>query len=485
MLKRSLAAVLAVCMMVVMLTACGGNTGGNDTVSTLSDTTSTVSNSMTESGVVDQITSDATSATGENGQTNNGTTNNGNTNTGNTSQTQSTGNNGTAGVRKQLKVWADSKDRALLVAVDAFEREHSDVLIQVSSPPAGDKVANLQMQIAAGNEPDIVTLDHVYITSLGRAGNLLNLASYGANDVKSKFIASCWEAVSSANGKEVYGLPHDGNTIALMYNKDMLDKTGLKAPTDYDSLVEVGQRMKSTSQGKTPYTSPFFDTADQGRKNWSAFVYFFWLWRCGGEILTDDLSAAAFNSQAGIDALTMLTDLVGEKQICAGDGYKESEFYNGNVGMIEMGNWSVPQLKSESRAADFDVTLLPRLKDNVPQYSGLGLFAMGVTAKTDYPQEAYDFIESYCTNDSLQLQYAKQNNQLPCTTSALNDSYYNEDIWNVYKEQYALSKSRPGVSNWDQIEAAVADAVNSAVKGTQTPKGALDAAAAKVNGYLK
>lgn len=470
MLKRSLAAALAVCMMVVMLTACGKDPDAGDTTSTVSDTTSTVSTGMVESNV-------------ENNESGTPTENNSTAQTG----SKQTGGGKTSSTRSQtpqnvrLKVWGYSNDNALLSAKKDFEKANPNVKLQVTTP-AEYTVAQLQMNIAANTQPDIVMLDHVYITSLGRSGSLLDLNKYGASSVKSKFISSCWKAVTSGN--QVFGLPHDGNTIALMYNKDMLNKTGMKAPTDYTSLVKVGKAMSSTSPGKTPYTSPFFDTSGQGRLNWSAFVYFFWLWRCGGEILSNDLSKAAFNSQAGIDALTMLTDLVKKERICEGGSYKEAQFYNGDVGMIEMGNWSIPQMLKEDRNANFGVTLLPKLKNNVPQYSGLGLFAMGVTAKTKYPQQAADFVKYYCTNDEYQLAYAKQNNQLPCTNNALNNSYYSNDIWKVYKTQYGLSKYRPGVSGWDQIEAEIANAVNTAVQGSKSPKSALDAAAAKVNKIL-
>jgi multiple sugar transport system substrate-binding protein len=304
---------------------------------------------------------------------------------------------------------------------------------------------------------------------------------YGANNLKSKYIPACWNAVSFKG--DVYGLPQNGNTVALMYNKDMLDKTGKKAPATYNDLVSVGQSMLATSPGKTPFTAPFFENSSTGRLNWSAFEYFFWLWRNGGDILNSDYTQATFNSTAGVEALNMLTDLV-KKGITPGNKYMESDFYFGNVGMIEMGNWSLPQLERQDSNANFSVAMLPKLKSSVPNYSGLGLFAMGITDSSQYPEIAFDFLAKYTTTTEYQLQYCKQNNELPVTYAALNDPYYKSANWQIYIAQYKLSKSRPGVACWDQVEKEIANAVTSAVKGQKSAKAALDAAAATVDKLL-
>jgi multiple sugar transport system substrate-binding protein len=376
---------------------------------------------------------------------------------------------------------------SLLAAVSDYEDTHSNVKFKVT-PPSGTVAADVQLKldITAGTEPDILMLDHVYITSLGVGKQLLDLVPLGANNIKGKYIPTVWNAVSFNN--QVYGLPHDGNTLALMYNKTRLSATGLAAPSTYEQLVSVGQKMMANDPGMAEaFTTPFVQTSDDGRLNWSSMVYFTWLWRCGGEILSSDNKTAKFNGPGGVKALQMLLDLVKQSKISDGVTYKESQFYNGDVGMIELGNWSIAQLTNNPKAS-LGVAPLPTLVAGVPNYSGLGLFAMGITASCPYPDVAFDFLSKYTTSDEYQLQYCKANNQLPVTESALKDPYYttgaNAANWKVFIDQYKNSKARPGVACWTQLQKEVANAIAGAIAGGQ-PQAVLDAAAAKVNLLLK
>ncbi len=485
-LKRIIAASLAACMMLVSLSACGGTESTTSEVEQTGASSETASNSESSTTAsLSETSSTGSTTSGGNGSVQAGSVSNtGGGSGGNKTTTSST--SGTGSGNKVLKVWWGNDDESMQAAVRTYEKSHPDVDFTLVTPPEYT-VEKLKVAISAGTEPNIVWLDHVYITALGTSGQILDLTKYGANKIKSKYISSCWSAVTS--GSAVYGIPHDGNTIALMYNKTMLQAANQSAPTNYNQLLSVGKKVQSylksnPDKGEYAFTSPFFDTDSQGRLNWSAFVYFFWLWRNGGEILNSKNTKAAFNSTAGVNALSQLKQLV-DNGICAPNKYMESQFYNGTIGMIEMGNWAVDNLTSESRNADFGVSLLPKLKSGVSQYSGLGLYALGVTKKTTYKQEAFDFISYYTTNDTYQLQYSKQHDQLPVTKTALNNSYFSSSIWKLYKKQYALSKARPGVNNWDSIEAEIANAVNKAISGASKPADALDAAAKKVNTYLK
>ena len=491
MLKRIIAASLAACMMLVSLSACGTTDDNNATsdpaqTGASSETASVASGASSTATVSGNNNSGAVSGT--TGTTSNGGNGGGATSggTGSKAPNQQTSSTTGTGGNKVLKIWWGNDDESMQAAVRMYRQSHPDVVFNIVTPPEYN-VEKLKVAISAGTEPNIVSLDHVYITALGTSGQILDLNKYGASKIKSKYISSCWNAVTF--GSHVYGLPHDGNTIALMYNKDMLQKANQSAPKTFNQLLSVGKKVQSylnnhTGEGEYAFTSPFFAGDSQNRKNWSAFVYFFWLWRNGGDILNSSNTKAVFNSSAGVNALNQLKQLV-SNNICAGDKYMEPQFYNGTIGMIEMGNWSIPTITSMSKNADFGVAMMPRLKSGVPQYSGLGLYALGITKKTTYKQEAFDFIKYYTTNDTFQLQYGKQHNQLPVTKTALNDSYYSSNIWKLYKKQYALSKARPGVNNWDSIEIQIADAVNNAIKGTSKSADALNNAAKKVNTYLK
>jgi multiple sugar transport system substrate-binding protein len=203
----------------------------------------------------------------------------------------------------------------------------------------------------------------------------------------------------------------------------------------------------------------------------------------GGEILSSDLKTAAFNSNNGMEALQMIIDL--QKKGVVSTEYKEEAFFNGQVGMIDNGTWQMDTAFGKDKKANFGVALLPKLKDNVKPYSGLGLSGYAVTSASKNAKAAYDFIEFYCTNSKYQLDFCKKNNLIPSIKNAYKDSFYSTPEWKTMIKQLEYSKFRPSVPGWEKIEEIVANAVLVSLNGTMKPKDALNAAAKSVNGMLK
>jgi|GEM_PF-1202583 len=392
---------------------------------------------------------------------------------------------------KQIVVWADPNDDSVKAAIKKFEKARPDVKVKLENSSTTD-IEAIQRALSSGQAPDILRLDHVYITGFGRNGDIINLNEYGAKKIAPKFVDSCWSAVKYQD--DVYGIPGDANTIGFMYNIDMLNAAGKKVDDlkTYAGLKATANAMKAASPSKTPITFPFFDTVDQGRENWAAFNFCFWLWGEGGDVLSKDYKTATFNQQPGIDAMSKLVSFSTEK--LTQNQYMEAGFYRGEVGMIEMGCWAIPSLISNTHGQSLGVTTMPTLKAGVPAYSGLGLYAWGVTtnkAKTNTPrskelnQVCFDFLETFLTDDALQVSWARKNNFLPTTKGAAANSYFTSNkVWSVFTKQYQTTKARPGVTNWLQIEGLIAKAINEAVSSKNVPN-ALNNAAKRVNDLLK
>ena len=392
---------------------------------------------------------------------------------------------------KQIVIWADPEDDSVVAAIKKFEAKRPDVKVKLENNSTVNLEA-ISRALSSGQAPDIMRLDHVYITGFGRNGDFLDLNKYGAGNIANKFVEPCWQAVSH-NGA-VYGIPGDANTIGFMYNQDMLNIAG-KTVSDlatYEGVKETARAMKEAMPNKTPITFPFFDISGAGRGWGGSFNFMFWLWSEGGDVLSPDLRTAAFNEQPGIDAMSKIVSFATEN--LTKTQYLEPGFYRGEVGMIQMGCWAIPSLVQNTHGQSLGVTMMPTLKAGVPGYSGLGTYAWGVTknrAKTEEPrseemnQVCFDFLENFFTDDALQVSWARKNNFLPTTKSATANSYFSENpVWSVFAKQLYYTKSRPGVNNWLQIEGYISKAINEAVS-TKDVQTALDNAAARVNDLLK
>ena len=351
---------------------------------------------------------------------------------------------------------------------------------------AGDENGTtlLEQQVIAGTAPDVVKMDHVYITALGQKGLVFDLQEkwQATDNISEEFIPSTWEA-SSAFGA-VYGVPFDANTIIFGANTSVLEQAGVSMPQTYEELRTVGAKIKALNLDMNVYTLP---CGTDARYNWPAFVFMFWVWRLGGDVLNEDKTEAIFNdTETGVAALNMMLQLQ-EDGLISATAYEESP---DRVVMCDYGTWWMQGLETQT------LSLQLELKPGVPRYSGLGLYDLAVVTTAKNPDMAYDFAVHFATGKNLMTgkhylyTYCINHNFIPsCIAAAETDETWNADttaseFWRVSVEQVELSKYRPAVPCWPEIEEAISTAVTQAIQGEKAPKEALNAAAQTANRLL-
>ncbi len=369
-----------------------------------------------------------------------------------------------------ISIWWASQDEfkePLLKAIAEYESAHPNVTIEPEWLANFDYYENYKIALAGDTAPDIVKIDHVFVQSLGYNGQILELGQFGAGEVKDQFVEAAWKA--NMYQDDVYALPFDANTLALMYNQDLLDRAGVAVPTTYDELVDVSMAINNLGdEGVFGYTVP---VSPQG-SGFLSFQFNSWSARNGGQILNNDWSESELNSAANVQALQQVSDLVTEGVIPA-NVYLENEFYEGMVGLLEMGCWNINRLVAEEAVADFGVAPLVTLKDGVTNYAPLGLYSLAVTKGSEHEQAAYDFAKFLATDKELQLSYAKQTSLMPSLNGALDDEFFNTPEWEVFIEQFRNTVSRPGTPVWPSIDKHLSEAIQKVLLGESNPTKAL------------
>lgn len=148
-----------------------------------------------------------------------------------------------------LEVW--SWVPGLDKTVKAFEKRYPNVKINVVNLGGGSQTYNkLQTALKAGSgAPDVAQIEYGYLPSFAQTGGLLDLAKYGANDVKSFFVPWTWGQVSP-DGRAVYAIPQDTGPFAMIYRKDIFDKYDIKVPTTWSEYAAAGAKLNRASGGK-------------------------------------------------------------------------------------------------------------------------------------------------------------------------------------------------------------------------------------------
>ena len=382
----------------------------------------------------------------------------------------------------KVTIWTSGEEAHLLSAILEFQRKNKNITVNPVNA-ANRSISALKTAMAAGNAPDIVLMDQVYIGSMGEQGLSVDLSRLGAQKLKSKYISSCWDAV--VNGNKIYGLPFSGNVLIMVYNKTVFEAAGVSVPNTYSEFKEVSKKIKSLT-GKYAFLPAIIKPDNTSDVNFSAFFFSTWLWRNGGELLTDDGKKAAFNSEAGVRAAEQIVDLLKDGTATREGG--EADVYNGNIGMVQLGTWVTQYMEGPNKTGDIGVFMLPELKSGVPRYSGLGLGALCITSNCKEPAAAYKFIEFYSTSMKYQKQSAidKYNNitGMPSLVGAENEPEYSNPVWQTFFEQFKLAKARPTVDGWEYIELSIARALTAIADGKDARE-QLNAAAKEANRILE
>ena len=116
------------------------------------------------------------------------------------------------------------------------------------------------------------------------------------------------------------------------------------------------------------------------------------LWQNGGEILTEDQTQAAFDSEAGIAALTYWQQLAQEDGSVYLDqnGERYGPLFNsGAIGMLITGPWVLYDLKQQD--VNYGVTFLPGTDGDHQTISGSDLWVLFDHGDAQRAAAAYDF----------------------------------------------------------------------------------------------
>jgi multiple sugar transport system substrate-binding protein len=236
-----------------------------------------------------------------------------------------------------LSGWQSSQaeGNALLNAVAGFEHAYPNVAINYQ-PVSGDYPTALAADFASKNVPDLIYVDASYASTWISQGYLLPLDNYikESNFDTSKFFPGYANIFKGADGK-TYGLPKDGNTIAMAYNTAMVTS----APTTMDALVTLAQSLKGKNGLKAPMC------LNPGLDRGLAFLY-----AQGGSIESSDGKTETIDSAASKTAVQWYMDLfkngLGMTASDLGDGWCGDALGKGQVAMIFEGGWLDPAMSS-------------------------------------------------------------------------------------------------------------------------------------------
>jgi len=219
---------------------------------------------------------------------------------------------------------------ALTGALEQFAAAYPNVSVEQETV-AGDYRAQMITRFGAGNPPDVFYVNAEYAKDWIDEGFLLPLDDYISRQGfdTSAFFPGYLDIFKGDDG-QIYGLPKDGNTIAMAYNTDLVPTP----PATLDELVTTAEGLKGQGNLKAPLC------LNPGLDRGLAFLY-----AQGGSLLTEDNSASAIETPESTAAVQWYLDLfrngLGMTASDMGDGWCGEALGKGDAAIVFEGGWLV------------------------------------------------------------------------------------------------------------------------------------------------
>ena len=282
--------------------------------------------------------------------------------------------------------------------IDAFEAENPGVTIELLERPGQGFRDQIIAELAAGEAPDILKAGFVgEFAFYAGAGATVDLTPYLEEGYSDDFFPAAW-TIATYEGRP-YGLPMVSDTHALFYNTDYIAQAGIEVPQTMDECWSWEEFNEQSRKAMENSDADYGHAALWNAKRWMLFLY-----GNGGQVLTDDLSASAINSEATIETINWMKSWYDEGLAPGSTSMKASEqanqlFINGSIAFFISGSWHMPDLRAQMTSMGWDVTYLPCTPNG--QDADLGGNGLVITKDSEHPEIAAEFLKFATSTDNM------------------------------------------------------------------------------------
>jgi multiple sugar transport system substrate-binding protein len=395
---------------------------------------------------------------------------------------------GSGGTIQVWEGWTGAEAKAWTHLVSVYQQQHPGVKVSSLYVNNDDTLQKVLTAVRGGSPPDIAYLYGSWAPNVAQIPQVVNLTKVvqrpGVN----------WDDfwvgerdVATVNGK-VIGIPALVDNLAVVYNKTLFAKAGLKPPspnwTWQDFEADAAKLTNpSLKQFGTAYVTP---GSEDTVWHWEAL-----LWEAGGHILTADNKQAAFDSPAGLMSLnTLRTMAVTDHSMYLDptDSAYANLFNSGKIGMLVTGPWDLSGFPN----VHYGVQIMP-------EYPGTGGGHQTISGPDNWVifnngasrvAQAEKFL-LWVTAPAQARYWSLHTGDLPIRASVANSSGFSQQmdtalpgVDTFVSNLGNVHQARPQIPTYPKISQILGNMIVSVLLGKTQPKAALAAASQQVNQVL-
>lgn len=373
--------------------------------------------------------------------------------------------------------------RTMLALVRRFNEENPDVRVTMQRMAWNTYYNKLFVAGLGDRAPEVYVLQTDAFERFLRAGflhpmNDLIEGKYGHGIDFEDFDPHVIETVHSEG--HYYGIPLDAFLLGMYYNRDLfleagiVDENGEPAPpTNRDEFMAALEKLKGRNNDLDTwgFVYTFF------RTNIFALMSQF-----GGRLFTEDGTGNLINSEENIEALEFAVSLIQEHRLAPAPEAIDSwiGFRQGRVGMVFEGIYMLPDLQRQ-KSLDYGAAPIPTLGEQEATWMGSHNLCMRNGMDERQEEAAWRFIRFLSENS---LDWA-EGGQVPVRKSLREtERFRNMEAQSQFARQLEYGIYMPSTPFVFEYFTEYDLALERALRGRETPREALNRAAANIDAIM-
>lgn len=298
-----------------------------------------------------------------------------------------------------IKIWMSEEGYAQALIEGINEKlPHIDVTFEKVGE--GEASSKLELDGPAGLGADIVFQTQESMAKSFQSTILLPIGSDLTSYIEENMLdAAIYSVLSDGT---MYGAPVSVESLALFYNKTVLDENNFEVATSFEQLMKDAQSYNDFKTNK--FLLRF--------EPWNTYTAYLFLSAAGFELFGPDgqnPNLVNLDTQAAVEGLYNFKEYQQYLPIPSKDlswDTVHGEFVKGEVPYMINGPWAIAEVKEAAKLNNFEwgITTLPTINGSQPR-PFLGNIVASISAYTQYPDEAREVLSYIVSDEGLKIMY--------------------------------------------------------------------------------
>jgi len=297
--------------------------------------------------------------------------------------------------------------------------------------------------------------------------------------------------------EQIFALPLAVDTLAMYYNKDLLNNAGVAEPPTYWNR-EFQQNVKKLTKQDTKGQIIQAGVALGGSKNIERYsdILSVLMMQNGAQMINESnnvmfhktpesLKGQKYNP--GLEALRFYCDFANPaKEVYCWNSDLDNSldlFIQGKLALMFGYSYHLPIIKARAPKLNFSIAKLPQIEGNPQSINFANYWVETVSNKSKYTNEAWDFIQ-FATKAEQVKTYLEKTKKPTALRSLINEQVDDIDI-GVFAEQVLTAKSWYRGVDSNAAELIIGEMIDSVVAGQDKIENIISLGAKRVQQTIK